>query len=252
MTASHTYLNQIFYIPKKFDDLDCIQKYMLSHETLNNYQPKNASIQAAETERSELFRPKQKDSLFWGLYVAHHGINEYNMIQNKHKNREMEEKHTILSFIQKNNNMIKDVAKQSEIKMSQVRLKEIQSELLLDKNTSSYVFFVMCVYYKVNAIIQIENIYMHFQTGSQETFLFTKHKNVYEIDLYPISQEKLDHIVTTCLLVPFGQEKPLKGMTGYKVNELEKMADKLQISYENTKKQELYNAILVKLVDLQN
>jgi len=252
MTASHTYLNQIFYIPKKFDDLDCIKRFMLSHETFNNYQSKSASIQVAEKETSDLYRPKQRDTLFWGLFVAHHGINEYNMIQNKHKNREMEEKHTILSFIQKNNNMIKETAKQSAHKLSQVRLKEIQSELLLDKNTSNYVFFVMCVYYKVNAIIQIDNMYMHFQTGSTETLLFTKINNTYEVDLIAISQDKLDHIVTTCLLVPFGQEKPLKGMTGYKVNELEKMADKLQISYENTKKQELYNAILVKLVDLQN
>ena len=250
MTASHTYLNQIFYIPKKFDDLDNIKKYMLSHDTLKVYMPPT-SVPTIE-KRNELFQPKHKDSLFWGLFAIYHGMSEYNMIQNKHKNREMDEKQIILSFIQKNCNMIKDAAKQSAHKLSQVRLKEIQSELLLDKNTSYYVFFVMCVYYKINAVMQIDSMYMHFHTGSSDTYLFTKTKNAYEIDLEPITQDKLQHIQATCILVPFGQEKPIKGMTTYKVADLEEMADKLHISYEKTKKQDLYNAILVKLTDLQN
>jgi len=251
MTASHTYLNQIFYIPKKFDDLNCLSKYMLSHDVLKTYTQINI-LEPTIEKRIELFKPRQTDTLFWGLYVIHHSISEYHMIQNKHKNKEMEEKQTILSFMQQNNDSIKTAAKQFGNKLSQIRLKEIQSELLLDKNTSNYVFFVMCIYYKINAVIQNESTYMHFHTGSSDTYLFTRQKHAYETDLTPITPDQLQNIQATSLLIPFDQEKPLKGMTGYKVNDLEKMADKLHISYENSKKLDLYNAILVKLTELQN
>ena len=252
---TYSHLNQIFYIPKKFDN-DCSQlkPYMMTYEYLQLYVEKKDVIIDVENavKKSEAFRPNQRDGLFWCIYIIFHGMNEYMMIQNKHKNKEMDEKHKILQYIQNNGQMIKDVSKECNHKITQVGLKEIQSELLLNTKLSYSVFAVLCIYYKINAIIRNGSIYMHFHTNQEHTYFFTQTKKGMEVELVPLSQDDISHIQSTCILVPYEQDKPLKAISNYKVNELDNLANKLQLEVVKMKKQELYNTILLKLVELQN
>lgn len=253
MTTTRSFLNQIFYIPKKFDiDFAELKPFMMTHEFMQNY--KIANVSDTSCDRScELFQPMQQDSLFWCIYTIHHGISEYMMIQNKHKNKEMDEKQHILQYIQQHGMHIKDMAKQSSHKITQVGLKEIQSELLLDTKVSFAVFAVLCIYYKINAVIKTGSTYMHFNTGQECTYLFNQNKNVmFDVDLTPMTMDDISHIQSTCILIPYDQEKPLKTISNYKVSDLEDLAAKLQISFDKMKKADLYNALLQRLMEIQN
>jgi hypothetical protein len=174
-------------------------------------------------------------------------------LRNKHKNHEMEEKQHILNYMQKQGSVIKDSAKHHGIKLSQVRFKEIMSELLMDKKTSYHVFYALCHYYKINAMITMDKCYMNFQTGAEKTYRFIKQKSHFEVNFEPMKKEDILHIQEQYVILPFEQEKPLKGMTSYKVNDLEQISSKLDLHVEDKmKKQDLYSMILQKLVEIQN
>jgi hypothetical protein len=252
----YSYLNQIFYIPKKFDhDWSLFEKYTLNNENLDKLTAEKTTIESKPIKTDpDVIEPAQKDSLFWCIYILFHGYAEYEHIQNKHKNIEMEEKQKIMLFCQENGSKIKEHAKTNGLKMSQVRLKEIQSELLLDKKTSYYVFYIMAFYYKLNIIVQCDEIYMHFQCNdnSKDLFLIQYSKYKYELQIQCLKEDEKSHIFDHCILIPFDKEKPLKGLSTYKVSDLEKMALKLKLNVTNKKKNEIYEMILLKLTELQN
>tara|TARA_Y100000816_G_scaffold102110_2_gene71237 strand:- start:4727 stop:5494 length:768 start_codon:yes stop_codon:yes gene_type:complete len=252
----YSYLNQIFYIPKKFDhEWSAFDEYTLNHSNVDKVftNVEKETLAPIEAKRSTI-EPMQKDSLFWCIYILFHGYAEYEHIHNKHKNIEMDEKQKIMLFCQNNGPSIKEHAKANELKLSQVRLKEIQSELLLDKKTSNYVFYVMAFYYKLNIIIQNDTTYMYFPCNqtTRETFLiqYRNHKN--EVHIQCLKEDEKSHIFDTCLLIPFDKEKPLKGVSTYKIPDLEKLALKLKVDVSNKKKNEMYEIILLRITDLQN
>ena len=252
----YSYLNQIFYIPKKFDhDWSVFEDYTLNNENLVNLTATNmAKTNTLIKTDPNVIEPMQKDSLFWCIYILFHGYAEYEHIHNKHKNIEMDEKQKIMLFCQNNGPTIKEHAKANELKLSQVRLKEIQSELLLDKKTSNYVFYVMAFYYKLNIIIQNDTMYMYFPCNqtTRETFLIQYSKHKYEVQIQSLKEDEKSHIFDTCLLIPFDKEKSLKGVSSYKIPDLEKLAWKLKLDVSNKKKNEMYEMILLRITDLQN
>ena len=259
MVNNYSYLNQIFYISNKFDEnWEQLQPYMLNEQFFEHYKDHCKELDDSITKvivpkKEETFIPKQQDSLFWCIYVLHHGMNHYMQLRNKHKNHEMEEKQYILNYMQKQGSVIKDNAKNHGIKLSQVRFKEIMSELLMDKKTSYHVFYALCNYYKVNVMIVMDKCYMNFQTGAEQTYKFMKQKGHFEVNFEPMKKEDILHIQEQYVILPFEQEKPLKGMTSYKVSDLEQISSKLDLHVEDKmKKQDLYSMILQKLVEIQN
>ena len=87
--------------------------------------------------------------------------------------------------------MIKEHAKTNKLKLSQERLKEIQSELLLDKTTSFYVFYILAIYYKRNIIIKMDEVYMHFLANEceKDTYLITRNQGKYNIQMQCLKEE---------------------------------------------------------------
>ena len=116
-----TLLNQIFYNHKKFDtpeDIHAWEPYMLNETYIQQYVPKiimnepEIEIENIQTTppthiienirpimKSVLFSPRKEDTLFWSIYVLHHGEAEYTMIGGKYKNAELQEKQLSLIHI---------------------------------------------------------------------------------------------------------------------------------------------------------
>ena len=67
-----------------------------------------------------------------------------------------------------------------------------------------------------------------------------------------LKEEDNDHIMQSCIQIPFYKEKPLKGVSTYKVSELEKLAFTLKLDIGNKKKPEIYQMIVSKITELQN
>lgn len=290
--AVSTFLNQIFFKHNKFDCSEDVirtfQPFMFSYDFLidtNNAkcgediheritldvhetvpivldQPisnnvmcpsyNNNTTEYVTPNKYDVFSPHKQDTLFWCIFTAHHGEAEYTMIGNRYKNVEIEEKIRILEYIQRNVAEIKN----NTIKLANTKLQEIQAELMVNKQTSMFTFYIMCIYYKIRALVVYNKTYMDIGPAdmdtSKDTYIFSRSKEGYiSVHLVPASVEELSNIVNTHILLDFKQERPLKALSAYKLSELESMAEKLDIRYDPSangkwKKNDWYEAVLQK------
>jgi hypothetical protein len=269
------FLNQIFYPHNKFDSIHCFEQYMLNDDfmrrrlvapscdtldsitipsegTLHSARPPPAFRFGTEnTGHDCIFSPRKTDTLFWCAYVLHHGESEYIMIGNKYKTTEIQEKQVILDYVNKNRELMKATLKEHGYKWTNVQFQETQSELMLDKKTSWSAFHAMCMFYKINAILVQENVYMEFKTSNVEPFYqFNRTQDGFiSVNTTPISDVQLATIMNTKVTIDYGQDKILKGISNYKIPELEEMATRLGVVpvSPKPKKADWYEAILAKM-----
>jgi hypothetical protein len=252
---AYSYLNQIFYPHNKFDDrLHELDPWML---TMNKIQAtsctqlKHTAIEPTVAEpvandKMQIFSPVNTDTLFWCAYVIAKGDAEYAMIGNRYKNTEIEEKQKMIDFIKANPDAIK-----SSFKISAVKMKEIMSELMMDKKTSWTAFLAMCVYYKFSAIICYKRTFLEFSVkGADNTYLFHRDAAGHiTVDTSELDEQEMKDIRDTRICLGHNPEKPLKAASHYKMDDLTDMADKLAIScgQNKWKKADWYEAILKEL-----
>ena len=170
--------------------------------------------------------PPQADSLFWCIYIAIHKYEEYLMIHNKHNMLELEWK-------QKLSKQITDCPaklKQSTHKVTKANIQEILSDFM----TAPYKTNMLCViaitvYYNIHIIIMnsTNNMRMEFLTDTLPTdvhlvdtyVIYKNEKNHYSISPEPASVDELTRIRNSSFLIE-NNEKPLKSIGSYKVDEL--------------------------------
>ena len=268
-----TLLNQIFYNHKKFDtpeDIHAWEPYMLNETYIQQYVPKiimnepEIEIENIQTThiienikpimKSVLFSPRKEDTLFWSIYVLHHGEAEYTMIGGKYKNAELQEKQNVLAYIQKSRNLIKSCAHTNGVKLSNVRIQETAAEMMINKKTSWYAFHVMCMYYKINALIVQDELYMKFTVDPEhKTYMFERNQDGHiSVDVVPMHSERVAEIENNLLHVDPFLPKLLKGVSTYKIPELEEMGRKLRVAPDASKpkKNDWYDVIINKLVKM--
>ena len=270
-------LNQIFYNHKKFDtpeDIHAWEPYMLNETYIQQYVPKIImnepeietnienvpapppvhNIEKIPLPKSVLFSPRKEDTLFWSIYVLHHGEAEYTMIGGKYKNAELQEKQNVLAYIQQNRNLIKSCAHTNGVKLSNVRIQETAAEMMINKKTSWYAFHVMCMFYKINAFIVQDELYMKFTVDPEhKTYMFERNQDGHiSVDVVPMHSERVAEIENNLLHVDPFLPKLLKGVSTYKIPELEEMGRKLRVAPTVTKpkKNDWYDVIINKLVNM--
>lgn len=264
-----TLLNQIFYDANKFDmELRNMEPYMLSQTYVSNLTPKVAKDvvveeqwEQAETtmpkpgkKRLELHSPRENDKLFWSIFCLHLGMAEYMMLGTKHKNIELSEKQKIVDYIGKNKSLLKEYAQKTGLKLSNVKLQHIESSVLIDKKTSWYVFWVLCVFYKRNAIVVQDKVIMEFYIDDEyDTHLYERDEHgCISVDFAPMSKEEISAVRKNKWKFDPFLPTLLKGVSTYKISELQDILSLLEISCqeEKPKKIDLYNTLLVKLDSL--
>jgi len=263
---SNSLLNQIFYISNKFDnDLTKFAPYMLIDSNIT-HMSKIQPVDEPELEivrdtisQPQIFSPNKEDTLFWCIYVVHHGEAEYSMLGGRYKNSEVQEKQNVMNYMLKNHSAIKTAAKTNNRKISNVRIQEIEAEFMINKKTSWHAFWFMCIFYKINAIMVQDNIYMEFMVDtSYPTYQFnrTVDKHV-SVDCIPLENEIAINKVRGDRqhICPFN-DKLLNGVSTYKLPELVEIGRKLKVSPETSKpkKNDWYNVIIIALtnMNLQN
>jgi len=262
MTA-FTLLNQIFYNINKFDvDPKKCEEYMLLQDYVKDIKPVLQSIEIVPTEEPKmvtiipkLFQSKKKDQLFWNMYVLEHGESEYFMIGNKYKNVEINEKKKIMDYVTKNSKHIKSQAQTNGCKITNVRIKTVESELLMDNKTSWYGFWIMCAYYKKNVLIIQNKICMEFTVDSvYDTYIMERNDEGYvTLDSVKVTSDKIHEKKFNKLIIDPFQERILKGVSSYKIPDLEHMAQLLGVfpEKEKPKKTDYYEVIINKLVSMK-
>lgn len=202
---------------------------------------------------STQYFPRKPDTLFWCVYIALHGMKEYNQIGLHYGNVEIEEKQKMVELMRKTPNIIKNANK----KITKVSSQEIMSDFMTNKRTTVDMLMIFAVYNNMRIIlVNVDNKNQPDKSytilGSQiytQTIVIYKKNNYYGLEM-EYQEQKMEEILTNLFCME-QIDRPLKAITNYKIDELEAIAYKLNVDYTTSKlkKQELYNAILLSLTN---
>jgi hypothetical protein len=197
----------------------------------------------------KLFISDKEDTLFWGIYIQAHGYNAYQIIGQKYKNEEIAEKQKIMIHLKANSMHYKTA---STRKLTNVDIQEIMSELMTNRKTSLLTVSILAIYYKMPITLVKDNIYLEYglneRPEEKECTLYFRHGR-YGLYLDDSSAPKFSK--TTAFKLK-GPNKPLRGVSTYKMAELQEIFEKVvpttDISGNSTdkkrKKGDIYNAII--------
>lgn len=200
-------------------------------------------------DEKELISPRHQDTLFWCLFIIHFGYKEYLQVDRNYGVKELEEKQKIYEFIK--NNPTK--AKETNYKITNVAIQEMLSELMTpQKHTSMLSLIGLIAYYHVNlCIINEETKCMlefwanaEMKTDTLTYIIYKSSDGKYKLLFENIGEYKVIELRNKYMVLEH-YSKYMKSVSGYKVEELEAMAQKLNIFDETKKykKSELYENI---------
>ncbi len=266
------YLNQIFYKSNKFDNpqlLSSLYQYALTTEFITNLkktenseksqiqipseEEKTNNEPAIEPLKSTIYYPELKNSLFWSMYIAKYSMSEF-LHNTKPKNMiELEEKQKIIDDIKQNPQKLK---LNSNHKLTNVMVQEIISDVMTLSKVSLLSVFGYAFFYGKNFFIVNGKTYYSFlhdkdselENGNTHIIYFNESTGLFGLET------KLDIIDTISeikrnLVCLESVEKPMKGLSAYKVSELEDYARKLELTSEvHLNKKELYDKIQEKCI----
>jgi len=238
---------------KKYRNMEAIEKqeelFIEKQETVKN-QYVNIPKEKETPATVEYKKPKQKDTLFWCLYIAKYGYDEYTEIQTHYGTKQLEIQQKIGNYIRNNMVLLKNV----NTRITKAAAQEILSELLTDsKTTSMHVLYAYAIYYNMNLILlhPSTEYYLEIQSDTMEdvdTYLLQKDdRQQFSICESPLTEQEYKEIVDTKYRLE-SHLRPLKAIGNYKVDELYEVAEKVKMDLTvKLTKPELYNAITEKI-----
>jgi len=207
------------------------------------------------SEEIKMFEPKQKDTIFWCIFIYIYGYGEYLTIGSRYGNRELEEKQKMITYFKENPKCLKT----TNHKITNGNIQEMYSEYLSFQNETTLMGVIgLAVYYNIRILLvdSSKNIYIDYHTNDTSTTIKTcilyKNQGIrgqtkYCFDMSTDENiESYEKIKNTMLCLEH-YTKPLKAISTYKSCELEEIGKKLNIydeSIKKIKKQELYNKIV--------
>lgn len=225
-----------------------------SNNSINNVNETHPQIQEETLEEKCKKRlsyvQKCQDPLFWTLFLAKYGIHEYNRTKNN-GNIEMKEKSEMSSHFHKTGSSKLNNCLQTKITKSGCG--NMASQILTEPRMNWDSVYLVCAYYECNIyIVDLEKkTYVTYLRQNPELYpnyvLYRNRKSgpIYYLDtneqLY-----SLEYIANHFVYI-MSYEKPFKGVSNYKVSELESFAIKMNIKYEpKTKKNDLYSLLALR------
>jgi len=259
------HIHQIFYKNNKFDNgesLKTLEKYFLCNDLLMDNDQEHIEINKKEEikhiyetekkepqlpiiKKDEWFLPKQKDTLFWCVYIFIYGLDSYDIIQHSYGNKILEEKQKIIEFIQQNPKLLKS----SNVKITNDHVKEILSEFMVDSVTSYHGLVALSMYYKtpIYLINDEKKIYLKFlpdkEMGENKPCYLYLHQGIMKFPKYklPMFEKEINLDSFLCLE---SHLKPFKPISYYKVEDLQYIMNKIGfIPKEKMKKNEYYEKL---------
>ena len=254
-----SFLHQIFYNYNKFDNeesLSQFNEYVLTNsrkqiiidafndnndKSIHEVKPQKQNVEL--NSDNDVYFSNKQNPLFWCVYINIYGYEKYMQISNKYGNAELEEKQKIMEFLKTGYAKLKQVNK----KVTKIMVQEWMSELMSASKISIPVLQLFSVYYKKNIIIynEINNTYLKFLAGIEENdnmpMVVVKNRNNNYGVYIDITYEKINELMKGICLEDI--EKPLNGISSYKMPELIELATKCGIQHDDMKKPDLYGKI---------
>ena len=197
--------------------------------------PKRQKI-PTQSVKPAVFEPREKDALFWCLYIMKHGQIAYDLLE--HRNYIVEKKIKI-DYVEQIRNC-KQLIKTHKF----ATLTHLESNLANDDRIDLSTFLSLCVIENLNVDVIRKRTYfellMNDGVEKHTLYCLDNHKHGYcQINADKESLMQIDNIA-----------KPLKSISSYNVQELTEMCEKLKIctlnenTNKNKNKNELYESVL--------
>uniref|UniRef100_A0A6C0D4H1 Uncharacterized protein n=1 Tax=viral metagenome TaxID=1070528 RepID=A0A6C0D4H1_9ZZZZ len=231
-----------------------IDTHEIIDETIEPTKNKEVIIETTQSETVQtepildIIVPKQQDTLFWCIYIAVFGYNDYLEVSRNYGVKELDIKKQIADFIQKTPTAFKN----SNIKVTKVAIQEILSELLTSqKETSIMCLLAMIIKYHIHILLTdpTDRFYLEYyydkDMDESPTYIIQKDTfGKYKVQLEPLSKEALAQWKSSRFALE-SYLKPLQAISLYKVSELEDIARRFELYNETKKykKADLYNDI---------
>lgn len=255
-----SYLQNLLFKPKNMpfsNIIENVSNYMLTAYWKNQFLIKTdveevneiSDVESIEeTPTEEYIQPKQKDSLFWCIFIAKHGYQEYLEIQNHYSSRQMDLQKKICNYVKDNTHLLKTV----NIRITKAMVQEIISDLMTEiKKTSIYVLYAYAFYFQLNIVIMHPNekcfLKVFTEDENFENTIILLQKNEHEqytlLNDNLSLQEYIDLFNNKFCIE--NHIRPLKAISNYKVFDLDEIAEKLDLDFEDKpmRKQEKYDEI---------
>jgi hypothetical protein len=220
--------------------IDNIQDYMLTSVLFNKFSIKEREKVIHKSEKKKISNRitiKETDQLFWYFYIALEGYDEYKLVSNKFT-LEKELKITNIEKMRSNNSILK----QQKLKIS-----EYETTLLNSKKIDIPTLCGLAAYNELNIIFIKNKVYYHFNFGNIDNTIIIYHEGKnYSCEINP-TKELIETVHNNYYHVE-NPNKPIKGISTYKVNEIVEICNKLGIktqleSGKSKSKKQLYTEI---------
>ena len=196
--------------------------------------------------KDDYFKPKQKDSLFWCVYILKYGFNNYHNIFN-YGNTELQEKSNCLKYIDQNISFLR----LCNFKITNIKFKEIKSELITEQVVTS--FYAICAFicfYKFNIYIihDSKKSYIKFINDNNDiNHILLKDGKHFKIMKTSIVNKDIDNYTKNMYCLDHF-DKPIKSVGNFKADEIISIAKIFNINVEKRKKNDIYKDIQMNLI----
>jgi hypothetical protein len=237
------------------DVLDELQDYILDEDNIKKSLRIKVSsekinkpvfIKSNIEKKSDLFVPKQQDTLFWCYYIMKNGDLSYETLSNKNSLLAKQMKIDLVSIIRKNKNIVKTYKFDT--------ITNIESNLANDNSLNIKTFFSLCAIENINVIFISKKSYFELLMNDSN-IIYIVHQlpnksNHFCNYGFEISREETLNNIRENLYKLDYIDKPIKSMSAYKVEDLINIATKLAIEVTNKdngkhkSKKDLYELII--------
>lgn len=188
---------------------------------------------------------KEKDKLFWMLYIFENSFQAYTMLSKNKYSFEMKIKTELASLIKKN---------KKKLKQYKIKVCDLESDLLYSKSIDITTFFVILMLKNINLMYYNENlIYQWKEYGNESTFILSHDtkNDIYKNEDKALVDEYFNKLKESRLEVD-NLKKPIKAISAYKLGGVKDICQQLNIktmknSVKSFTKKELYEKIVQKL-----
>lgn len=225
-------------------------KYKFINPSVKNIIEKGEKNEKSEKyeipKKSSVFYPKENDSLFWCYYIILNGDVAYEMLNVKNMLTEKSNKFEYVNKIRSNKQIIKTYKFDT--------LTNIESNLANDECINIKTIMSLSSIDKINVIFVSKKTYFELLMNDdqpvyiiRENELQSKYKKKYG---YEIADKDLLEEIRKTLYRVETLDKPIKGLSSYKVQDLIDICNKLAIEVNNKEtgksktKNQLYESLI--------
>lgn len=220
--------------------IDNIQDYMLTTVMFNKFNIKEPEKVIKKTQKkhvSSRITIKETDQLFWYFYIALHGYDDYKLLDNKF---------TLEKTI-KISNIEKMRSNNSILKQQKLKITDYETTLLNSRKIDIPTLCGLAAYNELNIFYVKDKIYYHFNFGDPNNtiIIYNEGKNN-SCEINP-SKQLIETINNNYYYVE-NPNKPIKGISTYKVDDIINICKKLGIktqleSGKSKSKKQMYTEI---------